>query len=162
MTKRCILTLALVFVTLVASGVAFTQPFFIHRLATKVFTGYELYLLKYPNSHLVAREIRPTSKVTMATDYTFYSPDDVQAVLRFMEQKRAGYVQLEGSHVIVEPTFRNHLCANETAFKGVFQMLERGAPCIEVSIYPASAAGTSIKISENWTSMGFPAWLRAW
>ena len=162
MTKSRILILVLIFVTLVVFGVAFTQPFIIHRLATKTFTGYELYLLQYPESHLVQREIRATSKVTMATDYTFYSADNVDTVLQFMEHQRPGYVQLQGSYVIVEPTFRNTTCANETMFGSIFQFLERGVPCIEVSIYPAAKGGTSIRISENWWSMGFPAWLRKW
>jgi hypothetical protein len=134
----------------------------IYRLTTKVFTGYELSLLTYPNSHLIEKEIGATSKVTMATDYTFYSPDDFDTVLEFMEQQRPGYIQLQGSYVIVEPTFRNTTCANETMFRDIFQIFERGTPCIEVSIYPATIGGTAIRISENWSSMGFPAWLRKW
>ncbi len=169
MTKRRILILVLVLVALLVLGVAFTQPFALHRLSSKVFTRYELYLLKYPDSHLLGKEIRATSKVTMATDYTFYSPDDVDAVLEYMETQRPGYIQLQGSYVIVEPTFRNTACANETMFRGVFQLLERGAQrgqrgalCVEISIYPATTNGTTIQISENWTSMGLPAWLRKW
>ncbi|SRR6266508_3590922 len=162
MTKRRILILVLVLVALLVFVVAFTQPFVVHRLSTKVFTGYEIYLLKYPDSHLIEKEIRATSKVTMATDYTFYSSDDVDTVLKFMEQQRPGYVQLQGSYMIVEPTFRKTTCANATMFRGIFQMLERGAPCIETSIYPAATGGTTIRISENWSSMGFPAWLRKW
>ncbi|MFZ5908641.1 MAG: hypothetical protein ACOYYU_01340 [Chloroflexota bacterium] len=162
MTKRRIPIIVLVIVALLLFVVAFTQPFVIHRLSTKVFTGYELSLLKYPDSHLIEREIRATSKTTMATDYMFYSPYDFDTVLEFMEQQRPGYVQLQGSYVIVEPTFRNTTCANETMFNGIFQILERGVPCIEVSIYPATTGGTSIRISENWSSMGFPEWLRTW
>jgi hypothetical protein len=161
MSKRRILIFALV-VALLVFVVLLTQPFLVYRLSTKVFTGYELSLLKYPDSHLIEKEIRATSKVTMATDYTFYSPDDFDTVLEFMEQQRPGYVQLQGSYVIVEPTFRNTTCANETMFRNIFQILERGTPCIEVSIYPATTGGTSIRISENWSSMGFPAWLRTW
>jgi len=70
-SRRRIILLLLVSFVLLALLVAITQPFLIHRLSTKVFTGYEIYLLKYPNSHLVKQEIRPTSKVTMATDYTY-------------------------------------------------------------------------------------------
>jgi hypothetical protein len=162
MTKRRIFILVLVLVTLFVFGVVSTQPFVIHRLSTKLFTGYELSLLKYPDSQLTEKEIRATSKVTMATDYIFYSPDDFDTVLEFMEQKQPGYVQLQGSYVIVEPTFRKTTCANETMFKDIFQLLELGTPCIEVSIYPATTSGTSIRMSENWSSMGFPAWLRKW
>jgi hypothetical protein len=162
MTKRRILIPVLVLVALLVFGFVFTQPFIAHRLSTKVFTAYEIYLLKYPDSQLVEKEIRATSKVTMATAYTFYSSADVDTVLEYMEQQRPGFIQLQGSRVISEPTFRNTTCANETMFKGIFQLFERGAPCIEVSIYPAATSGTSIQISENWTSMGFPAWLRKW
>ncbi len=162
MTKRRILVLALVLVVLLILGVVFTQPFVVHRLSSKVFTAYEIYLLKYPNSHLVGTEIRATSKVTMSTDYTFYSSDDVDAVLKYMEQQRPGFVQLQGSRVINEPTFRNITCADETALRNIFQILDRGIPCIEVSIYPSAPSGTSIRISENWSSMGFPEWLRRW
>ena len=162
MTKLRILVLVLVLVALLVVGVVFTQPFVAHRLSTKVFTAYEIYLLKYLNSQLVETETSATSKVTMATDYTFYISDDVDTVVKFMEQQQPGYIQLQGSYVIVEPTFRNTTCANETMFRGVFQILKRGSPCIEVSVYPVATGGTSIQISENWSSMGFPAWLRKW
>jgi hypothetical protein len=162
MTKRRVFILVLVLVALSVFGIALTQPFFVHRLFTKAFTAYELSLLKYPDSQLIQREISPTSKITMATYYTFHSPDDLESVLDFMEQQRPGYVQLQGSYVIVEPTFRNTTCANETLFRGMFHILELSAPCIKVSIYPSATGGTSIRISENWVSKGFPAWLRTW
>ena len=161
--SRCRITLSLLVLSvLLALLVALTQPFVVHRLSSKVFTRYEIFLLKYPNSHLIERKIRPTSKVTMATDYTYYTSDDIDAVLEYMEQRRPGFVRLQGSYVIVEPTFRNTACANETIFGSIFQILEKGIPCIEVSIYPSETSGTSIRISENWSSMGFPAWLRRW
>ncbi len=162
MTKRRILVIALVLVVLLILGVVLTQPLVVHRLLSKVFTAYEIYLLKYPNSQLVETEIRATSKVTMATDYTFYSSDDVDAVLEYMEQQRPGFVQLQGSRVINEPTFRNITCADETALRNIFQILDRGTPCMEISIYPSATRETSIRISENWSSMGFPEWLRRW
>ncbi len=162
MTERRILVLALVLVVVVILGVVLTQPFVVHRLSSKVFIAYEIYLLRYPNSHLVETEIKATSKVTMATDYIFYSSDDVDAVLEYMEQQRPGFVQLHGSHVITEPTFRNETCADETVLRNIFQILGKGTPCIEVSIYPYATGGTSISISESWSSMGFPEWLRGW
>ncbi len=161
MTKRRILIIDLVLVLLIL-GVILTQPLVVHRLASKVFTAYEIYLLKYPNSRLVNTEIRATTKVTMATDYSFYSSDRLDTVLGYMEQKRPGFVQLQGSHVIEEPTFRNITCAGETMLRNIFQILDIGHTCIEVSIYPSAAGGTSILMSENWFSMGFPDWLRSW
>lgn len=98
----------------------------------------------------------------MATDYTLYSSDDLEAVLEYMEQQRPGFVQLQGSHVINEPTLRNITCADETMLRNVFQILDKGTPCIDVFIYPSATNGTSIRISENWSSMGFPEWLRRW
>jgi hypothetical protein len=162
LSKCRIILLLLVLSILLALSVALTQPFIVHRLSSKVFTGYEIYLLKYPNSHLIEKEIRPTSKVTMATDYTYYTSGDIDTVLEYMEQRQPGFIQLQGSYVIVEPTFRNTTCANETIFGSIFQILEKGIPCIEVSIYPSETSGTSIRIGENWSSMGFPAWLRRW
>jgi hypothetical protein len=160
--KRRVILLLLVLFILLALSVVLTQPFVIHRLSSKVFTSYEIYLLKYPNSHLVKKEIKPTSKVTMATDNTYYTSDDIDIVLEYMEHQQPGFIQLQGSYVIVEPTFRNTTCASETIFSSIFQILEKGIPCIEVSIYPSETSGTSILISENWSSMGFPAWLRRW
>jgi hypothetical protein len=160
--RHRIILLLLVLFTLLALLVVSTQPFVIHRLSTKLLTGYEIYLLKYPNSHFIEKEIRPTSKVTMATDYTYYTSDNIDTVLEYMEQRQPGFVQLQGSYVIVEPTFRNTTCANETIFRNIFQILERGVPCIEMSIHPSGTSGTSIRISENWSSMGFPAWLIRW
>jgi hypothetical protein len=46
-TKRRIILLLLVLFVLLILWVALTQPFLVHRLSTKVFTGYEIYLLKY-------------------------------------------------------------------------------------------------------------------
>ena len=160
MTKRRVLVLVLGLVALLVFAMVFSQPFVVHRIATKAFTGYELYQLKYPNSQLIETEIRATSKVTIATDHIFYSSDDVDTVLKYLELRRPDFVRLQGSHVIIEPTFRNTTCANETMFRGIFHRLEKGTPCIEVSIHPAVGGGTSIRISENWSSMGFPAWLR--
>jgi hypothetical protein len=162
MTKRRILVLSLVLVVLLILGVVFTQPLVVHRVSSKAFTAYELYLLKYPNSRLVEKEIRATSKVTMVTHFTFYSSDDMDIVLEYMEQQRPGFVQLIGSRVIKEPTFRNIKCAGETVWRNIFQVLGIGTPCVEVSIYPSSSGGTSIRISENWYSMGFPGWLTRW
>ena len=162
MTKRCILVLILVLVARMIFGVVFTQPFLIHRLSTKAFTIYEINSLKYPNSQLIETEIKATSKVTMATNYTFYSSDDLDTILEYMKQQRPGFVHLSGSQVINEPTFRNSTCADETVFRSIFQVLRKGTPCIEIFIYPASTNGTTIKISESWQSMGFPAWLRTW
>ncbi|MCG2787861.1 MAG: hypothetical protein L6461_22455 [Anaerolineae bacterium] len=161
-SRRRIILLLLVLFTLLALWVVLTQPLVAYRLSSKVFTSYEIYLLKYPNSHLVKKEIKPTSKMTMATDYTYYTSDDIDTVLEYMEQRQPGFIQLQGSYVIVESTFRKTTCANETIFRNIFQILERGFPCIEMSIYPSGPSGTSIRISENWSSMGFPAWLIRW
>lgn len=160
--KHRITLLLLVLFALLALLVVLTQPFVIHRLSSKVFLSYEIFLLKYPNSHLMEKEIRPTSKVTMATDYTYYTSDDIEIVLEYMEKQQPGFIQLQGSYVIVEPTFRNATCASQTIFSSIFQILKKGTPCIEVFIYPSETSGTSIRISENWSSMGFPAWLRRW
>jgi hypothetical protein len=106
----------------------------------------------------IETEIRATSKVTMATDYIFYSSDNIDTILEYMEQQRPGFVHLQGSRVINEPTFQNCVGANEMAFQRIFQALEKGTPCVEVYIYPSSTNGTTIKISENWSIMGFPEW----
>jgi hypothetical protein len=161
-TKRCITLCLLAISVLLILWVALTQPFVVHRLATKVFTGYEIYLLKYPNSQLVETEIKATSKVTMATHYTYHTSDDMDTVHEYMEQKRPGFVHLRGSRVINEPTFRNTTCAGETVFRNIFQVLAKGTPCMDVTIYPSATSGTSIRLSETWLSMGFPAWLRRW
>ena len=160
--KSRIILLLLVVLVLLIFWVALTQPFLIHRLSTKTFTGYEIYLLKYPNSHLVETEIRATSKVTMATHYAYHTPDDIVTVREYMDQQLPGFVHLQGSRVINEPTFRNSTCADETPFSKIFQLIDKGNPCIEVSVYPSTTTGTSIRISENWSSMGFPAWLISW
>jgi hypothetical protein len=161
-TKRRIILLLLVLFILLILWVALTQPFVVHRLSTKVFTGYEIYLLKYPNSHLVESKIRPTSKVTMATYYNYHASDNIDTVREYMEKQRPGFVHLHGSRVINEPTYRNSTCADETAFRYIFQVLDKGSPCIDVYIYPSDTSGTSIRISEHWSSMHFPAWLRRW
>ena len=158
--KRRIILLLLVLLALLMLWVALTQPFVVHRLATRVFTGYEIYQLKYPNSYLVETETTATSNITMATHYTYHTSDDIDTVREYMEQQRPGFVHLQGSRVINEPTFRNTICADETAFRNIFQVLNKGNPCIEVSIYPSATSGTSIRISEHWCSLGFPAWLR--
>lgn len=160
MTKRRIIPLLLVLLALLTLWFTLTQPLVVHRLATRVFTGYEINQLKYPNSNLVEKETMTTSKITMATHYTYHTSDDIDTVREYMEQQRPGFVHLQGSRVINEPTFRNTICANETAFRNIFQALDKGDPCIEVSIYPSSTSGTSIKISEHWSSLGFPVWLR--
>jgi hypothetical protein len=159
-TKRRIVLLLLGILVLLILWVALTQPFIVHRLATRVFTGYEIYQLKYPNSYLVETETTATSKVSMATHYAYHTSDDIDTVQEYMEQQLPGFVHLQGPRVINEPTHRNTICADETAFRNVFQVLDKGNPCIEVSIYPSATSGTSIRISENWFSMGFPAWLR--
>jgi hypothetical protein len=158
-TKRRVISLLLVLLVLSILCVALTQPFVVHRLATKVFTGYEIYQLKYPNSYLVETETAATSKVTMATHYTYHTSDDIDTVREYMEQQQPGFVHLHGSRVINEPTFRNTIWADETAFKNIFRVLDKGNPWIEVYIYPSATSGTSIRISENWFSMRFPAWL---
>jgi hypothetical protein len=159
--RRAGLFLLLLFIILIL-GVVLTQPYLMFRVSSKIFTAYEIYLLKYPNSQLVETEIRATSKVTMAADYIFYSSDNIDTVLEGMEQQRPGFMHLYGSRVINEPTYRNSTCADETAFRYIFQVLARGTPCIEVNLYPSATSGTSIMISEHWNSMGFPAWLRRW
>ncbi len=162
MTKyRLILLLVVLFILLMLWAVL-TQPFFAHRLATKIFTYYEIYLLKYPDSHLVETEITATSKVTMATHYTYHTSDYIDTVQEYMDQQLPGYVHMVGSRVIKEPTFTNRTSADETAFRNLFQKIGKGAPCIEVNIYPSVAGGTFILISEHWSSMGFPAWLLSW
>ena len=158
--KRRIILLSPVLLALLILWVALTQPFLVHRLATRVFTGYETYQLKYPNSYLVETETTATSKVTMATHYTYRTSDGIDTVREYMEQQLPGFVHLQGPRVIIEPTFRNTICADETAFRSIFQVLDKGNPCIEVSIYPSATSGTSIRISEHWSSLGFPVWLR--
>lgn len=160
-TRNISILFLLVFIMLLLF-VLLTQPFLIHRVITKIFTGYEIYLLKYPRSSLVETEIRPTSKVSMATYYSFITPDDIETVLVFMEQKLPGFELMKGSYVIQEPTFQNDVCAQVTPFKNVFQKLSKGFPCIEINIFPSTDEGTEIIISEHWYSMFFPRWLTEW
>jgi hypothetical protein len=127
---------------------------------TKIFTGYEILLLKYPNSHLVDSETKPTSKISMATDYNFHTMDNVDTVLEHMENQMPGFERLFGSYEITEPTYRNGICADETAFVNIFQSLEKASPCVYVYIFPSDGNGASIKISEKWCSLGFPRWLK--
>jgi hypothetical protein len=94
-TKRRIVLLLLVLFVLLILWVALTQPFVFHRLATRVFTGYEIYQLKYPDSYLVETETTATSKVTMATHYTYHTSDDIDTVREYMEQQRPGFVQMK-------------------------------------------------------------------
>ena len=136
------------------------QPQVVYRFATKIYTTYKIYELKYPNSHFVESEIKPTSKVTMATDYTYYTVDDIDTVREYMEQQIPGFVHLEGSRVINEPTYINIICADERVVRYLFQVLGGGGPCIEVKVYPSDNSETLITITENWGSLGFPAWLR--
>ena len=110
--------------------------------------------------YLVETETKATSKETMATHYIYHTPDDIDTVREYMQQRLPGFVHLQGSHVINEPTFRNTIGADETALRNIFQVLDKGHPYIEVSIYPSASSGTSIRISEHWRSLGFPAWLR--
>jgi hypothetical protein len=159
-TKRRIILLLLVLFALLILWAALAEPFVVYRLSTKAFTGYEIYLLKYPNSQLIETEIKPTSKITMATDYTFYSSDDIDTVLKYMEQQRPGFVHLRGSRVINEPTYNNSTCADDTVFMYFFQAVGKISPCIEIKIYPSDTGATKITISEQWGSLGCPGWLR--
>ena len=161
-SKRSIGLLLLGLLILLFLWVAISKPFLGHRLATKAFTYYEISQLKYPNSRLAEKEITATTKITMATHYVYITADDIDAVREYMELEHPGYIHLQGSRVINEPTYRNTFCADETVFMRVFQFLEKGYPCIEVNIFPSENDNTHIRYSENWTSMGFPAWLRRW
>jgi hypothetical protein len=76
-----------------------------------------------------------------------------------MEKKLPGFIQMTGSYVKAEPTFRNEIEGDETIFKNIFQAIGHGIPYIEVYIYPLPIGGTSIQISEHWLSMGVPSWL---
>jgi hypothetical protein len=136
------------------------QPYIAHRLASKIYANYEVYRLKYPNSYFVESKINATSKVTMATDYFYYTSDDTDTVREYMEQQMPGFVHLQGSRVIKEPTYSNSTCADETMFRYFFQVLDRSGPCVEIKIYPSDTGATSITITERWSSLGFPSWLR--
>lgn len=136
------------------------QPYILHRLASKMYVYYEINLLKYPNSRFVQSEIEATSKVSMATDYTYCTSDDIDTVREYMEQQIPGFVHLRGVRVVNEPTYSNGICANETVFQHFFQILDRGYPCVEVTIYPSDIGNTSIIITEHWNSAGFARWLR--
>jgi hypothetical protein len=161
-SKRCIGLSLLLLSVLLFLWVGISKPYLVHRLATKAFTFYEISQLKYPNSNLADKEITATTKITMATHHIYITADDIDTVREYMENEHPGFVQLHGSRVINEPTYRNTFCVDETAFKRTFQFLEKGQPCIEVNIFPADNSNTSIRYSENWTSMGFPGWLTRW
>ena len=161
-SKRCIGLSLLLLSVLLFLWVGISKPYLVHRLATKAFTYYEKSQLKYPNSNLADKEITATSKITMATHYVYITTDDIDTVREYMENEHPGFVHLQGSRVINEPTYRNTFCADETAFKRIFRFLDKGPPCIEVNIFPSDTGSTSIRLSENWTSMGFPGWLTRW
>ena len=140
--------------------IALTQPYLVQRRFTKIVAAYEISVLKYPDSHLIYSEIKPTSKVSMATDYHFYTSHALDTVLAHMETKLPGFTHLQGSYVINEPTYRNRICADETGYAYIFQIIDKGSPCVELSLYPANDGGTAILICENWSSQGFPRWLK--
>lgn len=162
LSKRRFILFVAIFglLALCAMGVIIMQPYLAHRLASKIYANYEIYLLKYPNSRFVESTIRPTSKVTMATDYFYYTSDATDMVREYMEQQMPGFVHLQGSRVVNEPTYRNSTCADETVLKYYFQALGKGRPCIEIKIYPSDTGETSITITEHWSSMGSPGWVR--
>jgi hypothetical protein len=160
--KRRILSLALVVFAVLFLWMALTQPFLFHRLSSKFFTAYELQLFRYPNSDLVDKEITATSKITMATHYSYHTSDNIETVLDYMEEQKPGFFLMHGSRVINDSTFVNITCANDTAFRNIFEFLNKGTPCIEVYIYPSDTSGTIIRVSEHWNSMGFPSWIIRW
>jgi len=161
-SKRRFSLLLLLFVLMILCAVltVLIQPFLVHRLLSKIYTNYEIYLLKYPNSYLVESKIRPTSKVTMATDYTYCTSDDIDTVREYFEKQIPGFVHLQGPRVVNEPTYSNRTCADEMVFKYFFQAFGLGGPCIEIKIYPSDVDETLITITEHWSSMGFPGWVR--
>ena len=154
-TKRNIFLLLLMLFVLFLFYVVLAQPYIIYRLSTKIFAGYEIYLLKYPNSHLVETESRWTTKITIATYYTYHTDNDIDTVLEYMEQQKPGFVHLHGSRVVIEPTYRQTIYADETAFRFIFQALGSFNPSIEIYIYPSNSGGTAIRISEHWVSKGW-------
>jgi hypothetical protein len=163
-TKSWIFIVSIALFGLLTLWATRAQPFIaryiVFRLCSRAFTFYEINHLKYPNSDFVMSEVTPTTKITMATHYTFYTTDNIMTVLEFMEQKLPGNVQMKGSYVKTEPTYRNSIGADETKFKSIFQVIGYHAPYIEVNIYPSTTGGTTIQISEHWLSMGVPSWLR--
>jgi hypothetical protein len=161
-TKRNIGFSFLLLLALSLLWLVISKPFMAHRLVTKAFTSYEVSQLKYPNSRLENKEIRATSKITMATHYVYSTGDDIDSVLVYLENELPGFEHLTGSRVINEPTYRNTICADETVFQRIFQFHDKGIPCIEVSVFPSDDINTSIRYSEKWTSMGFPSWLIRW
>jgi hypothetical protein len=136
------------------------QPYIAYRFASKIYANYEIYLLKYPNSHFVESKISATSKVSMVTDYIYYTSDDIDMVREYMEQQMAGFIHLQGPRVVNEPTYNNSTCANDTVSKYFFHALGKVSPCIEINIYPSDTGATTITISEQWNSLGCPGWLR--
>ena len=163
-TKQWIFFVSIALLGLLAFWTILAQPvivrYVVFRLCSKVFTYYEINHLKYPNSEFVKSEVMATTKTTMAAHFTFYTSDDIMRVLDFMEQKLPGYVQMKGSYVKVEPTYRNKVEAEKTKFRRMFQVIGHFAPYIEVNIYPSTTGGTFIQISEHWITMGVPSWLR--
>jgi len=163
LNKRRIVTIAIVLLGLLILFVTMARPFevryVIFRLSTKVFTSFEVYRLKYPDSRLVESEVSYTTKVTMATYRTYHTTDGIKTVLDYFERNLPGFVHVRGSLVKIEPTYRNELSAGETGFNSIFQELGRGTPYIEVYVFPSTTDGTTIRISEHWSSMGVPSWL---
>ena len=163
LNKRCIVTTAIVIIGLLFFLVTILRPFetcyVAFRFSSKVFTNFEIYRLKYPGSRLTESEVSYTSKVTMARYHTYHTTDDINTVLKYFEQKLPGFVHMIGSRVKIEPTYRNEFSAGETEFNSIFQELGRGTPYIEVYIFPSVTSGTTIQISEHWSSMGVPLWL---
>jgi hypothetical protein len=157
--KRRFLWLLLVVFVLLVIAAALTQPYIVHRLSSKIFTAYELLLLKYPNSEHIETETLATSKISIATHYTYHTSDNIETVRQYFEKQRPGFVKMHGSRVISEPTYVNKTCVDETAFRTIFEFINKGKPYIEVYIYPSGTSGTFIRISEHWTSFGFPSWL---
>ncbi len=159
--RRFSLLLALfVLLVLCCMVVIVAQPYLVHRVASKTYANYEIYLLEYPNSHFVESKIRATSKVSMATGYTYSTSDDIGTVRKYMEQQMPGFVHLQGSRVVNEPTYRNSTCADGTVLKYFFRTFGNSSPCVEIIIYPSKTGETLIIMSEHWFSMGFPGWVR--
>jgi hypothetical protein len=161
-SKRRLNLFLILFVLLLlcATLAILVQPYILYRFASKVYVNYEINLLKYPNSRFLESETKATSKVTMATDYTYHTSDDIDMVREYMEQQIPGFVHLQGVRVINEPTYVNSSCVDEAVLRYFFQLLDKGTPCIEVKIYPADTGETSIIISEHWFSLGVASWLR--
>jgi hypothetical protein len=158
LNKRRIVTIAIVLLGLLILFVTMARPFevryVVFRLSAKVFTSFEVHRLKYPDSRLVESEVKYTTKVTMAIYRTYHTTDDIKTVLGYFERNLPGFVHMGGSLV-----YRNELSAGQTGFNSIFQELDRGTPYIEVHVFPSTTDGTTIQISEHWSSMGVPSWL---